>query len=163
MPPHYIFQPPLQLNWACVTSSNSLWVEVTYVISRLKYLIAAAQPSCFPGGAVVKNPPANAGDTRDADLIPGLGRSPGVGNGNPLQYSCLEKLMDRRARWATVHGVAKCWTWLNTCVHTHTHTHTHTPSLSPIEAILNTLGWGGRAQEESAMDLSEWPGECLAP
>ena len=46
----------------------------------------------FPGGAVVKNLPANAGDT---DLIPGSERSPGVGNGNPLQYSCLENFMDR--------------------------------------------------------------------
>ena len=44
---------------------------------------------------MVKNPPANAGDTRDVGLIPGLGRSPGRGNGNPLQYSCLENLMDR--------------------------------------------------------------------
>ena len=46
----------------------------------------------FPGGAVVKNPPANA---RDVGLIPGLGRCPGVGNGNPLQYSCLENSLDR--------------------------------------------------------------------
>ena len=44
----------------------------------------------FPGGAVVKNPSANAGDGRDRILIPGLGRFPGVGNGNPFQYSCLE-------------------------------------------------------------------------
>ena len=44
----------------------------------------------LPGGPVVKNPPANAGDARDAGLIPGLGRSPGGGNGNPFQYSCLE-------------------------------------------------------------------------
>ena len=56
----------------------------------------------FPGGSVVKNPPANAGDVGS---IPGLGRSPGKGNGNPLQYSCLENLMDRGAWWATVHGV----------------------------------------------------------
>ena len=60
----------------------------------------------FPGGAVVKNPPANA-DTRDTDSIPGLGRSPEVGNGNPLQYSCLENSMDRGAWRATVHGVAE--------------------------------------------------------
>ena len=49
--------------------------------------------------SVVKNPSANAGDARDADLIPGLGRSPGGGNGNPLQYSCLENSMDRGAWW----------------------------------------------------------------
>ena len=61
----------------------------------------------FPGGTVVKNLPANARDTRDAGSIPGLGRSPRVGNGNPLQYSCLENLMDRGAWQATVHGVAQ--------------------------------------------------------
>ena len=48
------------------------------------------QLKSFPAGSVVKNPPANAEDTRDKDLIPGMGRSPGVGNGNPLQYACLE-------------------------------------------------------------------------
>ena len=58
----------------------------------------------FPGGAIVKNPPANAGHERDKDLIPGLGRSPAAGNGNLLQYSCLENSMDRGAWWATVHG-----------------------------------------------------------
>ena len=61
----------------------------------------------FPGGRVVKNLSANAGDARDAGSIPGSGRSPGVGNGNPLQYSCLENSMDRGAQWATVHGVTK--------------------------------------------------------
>ena len=59
---------------------------------------------------VVKNPPANAGDIRDAVSIPGSGRSPGIGNGNPLQYSCLENLMDRGALWATVHEVEKSQT-----------------------------------------------------
>ena len=58
----------------------------------------------YPGGSVVKNPPANAGDM---GLIPGPGGSPGEGNGNPLQYSCLEKPMDREAWWATIHGVAE--------------------------------------------------------
>ena len=61
----------------------------------------------FPGGSVVKNLPGNAGDTRDLGLIPGSGRSPGIGNGKPLRYSCLENSMDRGAWWATVHGVAK--------------------------------------------------------
>ena len=51
----------------------------------------------FPGGSVVKNPPANAGDIGDAGLIPGSERSSGRGNGNPLQYSCLENSMDRGA------------------------------------------------------------------
>ena len=62
---------------------------------------------------VVKNEPANAGDAKDAGLIPGLGRSPGGGNGNPLQYSCLENSMGRGAWLATVHGVTKSWTRLS--------------------------------------------------
>jgi len=61
----------------------------------------------FPGGSMVKNPPANAGDAGDAGLTSGLGRSPGEGNGNPLQYSCLGNPMDRGVWRATVHGAAK--------------------------------------------------------
>ena len=68
----------------------------------------------FPSGSVVKNLPANAGDSRDWHLIPGLGRSPGGGNGNPLQYSCLKIPMDKGAWWAIVHGVAKSQTRLRT-------------------------------------------------
>ena len=68
----------------------------------------------FPGGSVVKNLPAKAGDTRDMGLIPGLERSPGGGNGNLLQYCCLEKPMNRGAWRATVHEVTKSWTQLNT-------------------------------------------------
>ena len=55
---------------------------------------------------MVKNPPVSAGDRGDAGSIPGWGSSPGVGNGNLLQYSCLENSMDRGAWWATVHRVA---------------------------------------------------------
>ena len=58
----------------------------------------------FPGGSGVKESAYNA---EDVGLIPGLGRSPGEGNGNPLQYSCLENSMDRGAWWARVHGVTK--------------------------------------------------------
>ena len=61
----------------------------------------------FPGGAVVKNPPANAGGARDTCSIPGLGSSPGVGYGNPFQYSCLENPRDGGAWWAAVYGVAQ--------------------------------------------------------
>ena len=64
----------------------------------------------FPGGAVVKNLPANAGGTRDVLLIPGLGRPPEEKIYNQLQYSCLKNPMDRRAWWATVHRVTKSQT-----------------------------------------------------
>ena len=61
----------------------------------------------FPGGASGKEPSCNVGDTRDMGSIPELGRSPGGGHGNPLQYSCLENPIDREAWWATVHRVAE--------------------------------------------------------
>ena len=81
----------------------------------------------FPGGTVVKNLPANAGDARDTGSIPRSGRSPGGGNGNPLQYACLKSSTDR--------GPDYCpWSFkeldmakhTRTCTHTHTHTHTLT-------------------------------------
>ena len=62
---------------------------------------------CSHMALVVKNMHANAGDIRDAGLIPGSGISPGGGHGNPLQYSCLQNPMDSRAWWATVHSVVK--------------------------------------------------------
>ena len=67
----------------------------------------------FPGGASGKELPENAGDIRDMGSVPGWGRSPGEGHGNPLQYSCLETPMDRGAWQATFHGVAKSWTQLS--------------------------------------------------
>ena len=73
---------------------------------------------------MVKNLSANAGEARDAGLIPGSERSPGGGNGSPLQYSCLENHMDREAWWATIHQVTRVRHNLAT-EHTHTHTHTH--------------------------------------
>ena len=74
---------------------------------------------------VVKNPPANGGDSRDTGSIPALGRSPGEGNGDPLQYSCLGSPVDRGVWPSTVHEVTKSWAQLSTCTHTaHTHTHT---------------------------------------
>ena len=71
---------------------------------------------------VVENPPVNAGDLRDAGSIPGSGRSPGEGKGNPLRYSCLGKLMDRGPWWATVHGITKSWAQLK-----QLSTNMHTP------------------------------------
>ena len=74
---------------------------------------AAAAASQFPGGTVVKNLPASAGDTGGAGSIPGSRGSLGVGNGNPLLYSCLENSMDRGLWWATVHGITQSQTRLS--------------------------------------------------
>ena len=79
-------------------------------LSVLEFILQmSVEGKGFPGGSVVKNLPANAGDV---SLIPGLGRSPEGGNGNPLQYSCLENPMDREAWQATVHSISKSWTRL---------------------------------------------------
>ena len=84
-----------------IVSFNSTWERADY-------------PCWLPRRHMVKNLPANAGDIRDATLIPGLGRDLGVGHGNPLQYSCLENSMDRGAWRATVHVVTKSRSWLST-------------------------------------------------
>ena len=76
--------------------------------ASLPYLSKAMSPfSACLGGSLVKNPPANAGDVGYTGLIPGSGRSLGIENGNPLQYSCLENSIDRGAWWAAVHRVTK--------------------------------------------------------
>ena len=76
-----------------------------YFCSSLGYISTPLKASGgLSGGSVVKNPPTSAGNVGS---IPGLERSPGEGNGNPLQYSCLENSIDRGAQWATVHGVTK--------------------------------------------------------
>ena len=78
---------------------------------------------------VVENPPASAGAIKYSGSVPGSGRSPGEGNGNPLQSSCLGNPMDRGGWWATVLGATKSQTRLSAHVCTHTHTHTHTAVL----------------------------------
>ena len=94
---HEIF-PARVLEWGAIAfSARSVNTQLTFLL-------------CFPGGSVVKNLPANAGDTGS---IPGLGRSPGEENCNPLQYSGWENPMDRGAWWATVHGVTNSWTGLS--------------------------------------------------
>ena len=74
------------------------YVRITIQISEYVSILG------FPGGAAVNNPPASAGDARNLGLIPRLRRSPGGGNGNPLQYFHLENSMDRGPWWAIVHG-----------------------------------------------------------
>ena len=81
----------------------------------MKYSMIASTGLCWASQVVlvVKHPPANAGDIRDAGSIPGLGRATGGGHGNSLQYSCLENPMARGAWQAMVHGVAKSQTWMS--------------------------------------------------
>ena len=88
-----------------ISSGNE--AGIFYFLQSSLYLIYI---SGFPSGLVVKNPPASA---RDTGLIPGSARSPGEGNGYPLQYSILENSRTRRAGWASVHGVAKSQTLLS--------------------------------------------------
>ena len=83
------------------------WVES----EKTKKSLLPVTLSGFPAGSDCKESACQAGDL---GLIPGSGRSPGEGNGNPLQYSCLENSMDKGAWWATVHGVTKSRTQLNT-------------------------------------------------
>ena len=80
---------------------------------------------------MVKNPPANSGDERDEGLVPGLGRSPGVGNGNALYYSCLENPMDRGAWRATLHGAT------NMCAPPPAQIHSRSPLSGGSQALLS--------------------------
>ena len=118
-------RPHIMWTWLClglIPSLKSL-LAVAQTCSYLR-IFAPAMPSVwnslpliiclsFSGGSVVKNPPANARDLGDLNLIPGSGRSPGGGNGNPLQYSCLENPVDTGAWHAAVCGGSKSWTPLS--------------------------------------------------
>ena len=112
--------------------------QVTWVISAQKiivetqvYFAVLQESGASQVALVVKNPPANTGDIRDMGSIPGLKRSPGGGQGSPLQYSCLENPMDRGVWWATIYEVAKSWTQLKRLMHTRVR-------LSPT--IFTTIG-----------------------
>ena len=79
---------------------------------------------------------------RNMGLIPGSGRSPGGGHGNPIQYPCLENPMDGGVWWATVHRVAKSWTWLKQPTHTHARTHTHwTVKGSILQTLIENISF----------------------
>ena len=90
--------------------NSSCRIQIAPIITQnLQFLAWQNLTSGFPGGSDGKESACSVGDQ---DLIPGLGRFPGEGNGNPLQYSCLENPMDGGAWLAIAHGVAKIWTWL---------------------------------------------------
>ena len=103
-PPAQLPNPPTQVQRVGLLINNwkGWWINLTF------------ETPDFPGGSDGKASAYNAGDPGS---IPGLGRSPGEGNGNRLQYSCLENPMDRGAWWATVHGVARSQTWLSDFTH----------------------------------------------
>ena len=122
--PEHMKQPRVYTSYNTVQNDRR---GVEKMVDSREVCVALLFPACpFRNWAsqvalVVKNLPANAGDIRDEGSIPGLGRSPGGGHGNPLQDSCLENHMDREAWWATVHRVTKTCTWLK-------RLSTHTPS-----------------------------------
>ena len=93
--------------------SNKRYIDEIKITTNISYVMQSLV------ALVVKNPPASAGDIRDADLIPGLRRYLGEGHDNPLQYPCLENRMDRETWWVTVHRVAKTQTWLRWLSTTH--------------------------------------------
>ena len=101
------------LQWDMVRESGLVWGRDPWKVGFCVKNRFIVKPTVgLPGGASGKEPPANPGDSRDMGSIPGSGRSPGGGHGNPLQYSCLENSIDRGAWQATVHGVAQSQTLL---------------------------------------------------
>ena len=137
-PPHVHILTPAWVSLSTISSAKHRNMEWKTVISNHflqiphgtmpfptspKRVIYPPYTQHLAGGSVVKDPPANAGDKADADSIPRTGRSPGGGNDNLLQYSCLENSLDRGAWWATAHGVTKesdTSQWLS--MHAGTHT-----------------------------------------
>ena len=96
-----VFESILIKDWYHYLSAFSFTYTQNSFRQQLRHILG------FPGASVVKNPPANIGDSGDMGSITGSGRSPGGVNGTPLQYSCLKNTMDREAWRATVHRVAK--------------------------------------------------------
>ena len=123
----------------------------------------------FLGGSVVKNPPASVGDTGEVGLIPGPGRSLRMGNGNPLQYSCLGNPMDRGAWWATVNGVSKNRTKKEKESDTTEHAHTtknymmgnsHLKSI-PVMMVGTVCCWRTPSVPGDRELSSSWPGDSV--
>ena len=122
--------------WLFVTPmACSHQASLSMEFSKQEYWSRLPLPSPLPRGhsGKKKNLPANGGDARDGGLILVLGRSPGVGNGNPLQYYCWDNSMDRGTWRATVHGITK--NWIHACTHTialRTHKEKWNPPLSSV-------------------------------
>ena len=143
--------------------------QLEYVISIDSFTDATSCSMGFPDGSVVKHPSANAEDTGDMGLIPGFGKSPWGGNGNSLQYSCLENPLDRGAWQALVHGVAKNWTRLSNWAHTHSLCSRHDVfglkkqnSISNYDVETQSTIWVIFQQREPCMLLWVLPSSLLA-
>ena len=148
----------------------------SFYISHKCLLTNSTVEQGFPAGSAVNSPPSNAGDTSS---IPGSGRSSGEGNGNPLQFSCLENSTDSRAWWATVRGVTKSGTWLHNqttttllliesssfCAHNLSTTHV----LLNLHCLCHSLGWALLAflnfwlSNTTCRILVSWPGTEPSP
>ena len=116
----------------------------------------------FQGYTAVKNPPANAGDTRHAGSIPGSGRPPGVGHGNPLQYSCLENSMFRGAWQAAMHGVTKSRTQLGTHAYINVKFTILTISESTVFRMVSALLYSHHHNLSIELfQLSQWNSVCI--
>ena len=129
-------------------SDSFRMIEAYYIYCALHFCYWG-----FPGGSEVKASACNAGDLGS---IPGSGRSPGEGNGKPLQYSCLENPMDGGAWWATVHGVAKSQTRLSNF--TYFYYYYYISSTSDHQALESARGWGALVQrrERRGEGVSVW-------
>ena len=107
----------------CIGMCHLYILSSCHLYIRVCVCVCVCVCTGFPCGSDSKESACNAGDP---DLIPGMGRSPGERNGNPLQYSCLENSMDRGVWLATVHGLAKTWTRLSNYAYFYTYIYTHT-------------------------------------
>ena len=102
-----LLAPVSVYNVACMCVCMCVYASLPSILFFNKFIWASQV------ALVVMNLPATAGDTGDSSSILGLGRSPGEGNSNPFQYSCLGNIMDKGTLWATVHGVTESWTQLS--------------------------------------------------
>ena len=121
----FSFTKYVQFSWHCGRLPDLPDLNFQILWKEVIFSVPIRLPRASQVVLVVKNSPTNARDERDTVSVPGLGRFPGGGHDNPLQYSCLENPMDRGGWWATVHRAAKSWTqlkWLST--HTHACTDT---------------------------------------
>ena len=145
-PPHALEVRSLSLDHQGSPYDNSIFhfsrschpVFLTVAVGFYPVTTVFPAPLGFPGGLVVKKPPAGAGDPRVTGSIPGCGRLPGGGNDKPFQYSCLENSMHRGAWQATAHGVTKSQTRLSDWT---TAQRTVPPPCQPSAAILTCTKW----------------------